>query len=198
MTHAIGALTIAAAATWLAAALTGLAAVRMIGLRASALLSGIGGLAAATCGVLLAVHGAGTTLRLGGGPVGAASFHIEPLAAPFILLLGLVAIAIALYAPHYHEPARGTAAYLTAYNLALLASLAVLTAGNVVAFLVAWESTALLCYLLILRYHKREGVADGAFLFIALSEVGFLMITLAFAILATQTGTLDLIEIAHR
>ena len=99
-----------------------------------------------------------------------------------------MAVAIALYSPRYHEPSEGTAVYLAVYNLALLASLAVLAAGNVVTFLVAWESMALLCYLLILRHHKRAGVAQGAFLFIALSEIGFLMIVLAFAILATQTG----------
>jgi len=74
----------------------------------------------------------------------------------------------------------------------------VLIAGNVVAFLVASETMALLCYLMILRHHKRPGVAHGAFLFIALSEIGFLMIMLAFAILATQTGSLDLATIAAR
>ena len=57
---------------------------------------------------------------------------------------------------------------------------------------------ALLCYLLILRHHTRPGVAQGAFLFIALSEIGFLMIALAFAILATQTGSLNLATIAAR
>ena len=198
MTHAIGALAIGAAAAWAAAALTAIAAVRLVGLRACAALSGAGGAAGATCGALLALHGNGTTLRLGSGPVGGATFHIEPLAAPFIVLLGVVAVAIALYAPRYHEPQRGTAAFLAVYNLALLASLAVLVAGNVVAFLVAWESMAVLCYMLILRHHARQGVAQGAFLFIALSEIGFMLIVLAFAILATHTGTLDLVEIARR
>lgn len=198
MTHAIGALAIGAGGAWLAAATIGLAAHRMAGLIGSAVLSGLGGGAAAVCGVLLAVHGVGPTLRLGAGPVGGATFHLAPLAAPFIALLGLVAGAIALYSPRYHQPARGTAAYIFVYNLALLASLAVLIAGNVVAFLVAWESMALLCYLVILRHHDRVGVARGAFLFIALSEVGFVMIVLAFAILASQTGSLELGTIAAR
>jgi len=198
MTHALGALTIAAAGLWLGAAIIALGAGRKLMLVASAALSGAGGAAAATGGVLLAVHGAGTTLRLGTSLVGGTTFHVAPLAAPFILLLGVVAVANALYAPRYHEPGPGTAAYLAAYNLALLASLAVLVAGDVVAFLVAWESMALLCYVLILRHHKREGVAQSAFLFIALSEVGFVLIVLAFAILATQTGTLDLATIAAR
>jgi hydrogenase-4 component B len=198
MSHAIGALAIAAAGAWLAAAILGLGATRRAGLLASAAVSGVGGAAALICGVLLAVHGAGPTLTLGAGPVGGASFHLAPLAAPFIALLGLVAGAIALYAPRYHEPEAGTAVYLLVYNLALLTSLAVLIAANVVAFLVAWETMALLCYLLILRHHTRAGVAHGAFLFIALSEIGFLMIVLAFAILAAQTGSLDLATIAAR
>ncbi|MGO9822707.1 MAG: hypothetical protein ACLPTJ_18925, partial [Solirubrobacteraceae bacterium] len=170
MTDAIGALAIVAAAAWLAAACIGLGSERRIALAASAAVSGAAGVAAAACGLLLAVHGAGTTLRLGSGLVGGATFHLAPLGSPFIFLLGLVAVAIALYGPRYHEPGAGTAVYLSVYNLALLASLAVLTAGNVVMFLVAWESVALLCYLLILRHHKREGVAAGAFLFVALSE----------------------------
>ena len=48
-----------------------------------------------------------------------------------------------------------------------------LVAGNVVTFLVAWETMALLCYLLILRQPRRSEVAAGAFWFLALSEVGF-------------------------
>jgi hydrogenase-4 component B len=198
VTHAIGALAIAAAGAWLAGALIALGAARPIALRGAAVLSGTGGAAATTCGALLALHGAGTTLQLGAGPVGGATFHIAPLAAPFIFLLGLVASANALYSPRYHQPGQGTAVYLAVYNLALLASLAVLVAGDVVAFLVAWESMALLCYLLILRHHQRQGVAAGAFLFIALSEIGFVLIVLAFAILASQTGTLDLATIAAR
>ena len=198
MTHAIAGLVIAAAAAWLAAATTALAARREAGLRGSAACALVGGACAAVAGALLAIHGSGTTLRLGGGPVGAATFRIAPLAAPFILLLGLVAAANALYGPRYHETGAGTCAYLLVYHLALVASLAVLVAGDVVAFLVAWESMALLCYLVILRHHQRTGVARAGFLFIALSEIGFLLIVLAFAILATQTGSLDLATIAAR
>jgi len=191
-------LIIAAAAGWLGAAGLAPLAGRGMGLRACAWLSGTAGLAAAGGGVLLAMHGSSATVRLGGGTVGAASFTIAPLAAPFIALLGAVAVANGLYAPRYHHPSGGTAAYLAAYNLALLSSLAVLVAGNVVAFLVAWETMALTCYLLILRHHERPGVGAAALLFIALSEVGFALIVLAFAILATQTHTLELATIAAR
>ena len=91
MRDAIGALAIGSAGAWLTAAILGLGGTQRVGLVSSALLSGLGGVAAAVCGVLLAVHGAGPTFTLGTDPVGGASFHLAPLAAPFILLLGVVA-----------------------------------------------------------------------------------------------------------
>lgn len=199
MNVAISALCVAAAGAWVvAAAVAAVGAHRRAGLIADCAASGLGGACAIAAGVELALRGHAAHVRLGGDLVGAAAFHPQPLAAAFIVLLGLVAVAIALYAPRYHDPGIGTAAYLVAYNLALLASLAVLCAANVVTFLVAWESMALLCYLLILRHHERRGVPQGAFLFLALGEVGFVLIVAAFVILATHTGTLDLTTIARR
>jgi hydrogenase-4 component B len=196
--NAITTLALSAAGLWVLAAATGLAASRLLWLRVAALLSGLGGIAAVTSGTLLAIHGSATTVNLGSNVVGGGNLRLEPLAAAFIVLLGLVALAIALFAPRYHQPSRGTAVYLSVYNLALLASLIVLAAGNAVTFLVAWESMALFSYLVILRHQERAEVARGAFLFLALSEIGFALIVLAFAILATQTGTLDLVTMAHR
>ena len=105
----------------------------------------------------------------------------------FVALLGLVAVAIAWYAPRYHQPGRGTAIYLAAYNLALLACLAVLAAGGMVTFLVAWETMSLACYLLILRHPRSDASARGAFWFLALSEIGFLLVVAAFVILSSKT-----------
>jgi hydrogenase-4 component B len=199
VTHAITILCAAAAAAWAAAAGTGaLAAHSRRGLVCASLISSAGGACAVAAGALLALHGHASRIALGSDLVGAAAFWPRPLAAPFILLLGLVAAAIGLYAPRYHEPGRATALYLAVYNLALVASLALLAAANVTSFLVAWESMALLCYLLILRHHRREGVMRGAFLFLALSEAGFVLIVAALVILATQTGTLDFAAIAAR
>jgi hydrogenase-4 component B len=199
LSSAITLLIVGAAAVWCAAA--GLALVladRDVGLRAAGYVSSAGGTCAGAAGVLLALDGASARIHLGESLIGAASFAPRPLAAPFIFLLGLVAAAIGLYGPRYHAPGRGTAVYLMVYNLALVASLALLTAADVTSFLVAWETMALLCYLLILRHHRREHVAHGAFLFLALSEAGFVLIVAAFVILATRTGTLDLAAIAAR
>jgi hydrogenase-4 component B len=189
---------VVAGALWAVAAMLALAATRQVGIIAAAAVSGIAGAAAVAGGVIVAADGASNSLTLGGDPVGRFAVQAQPLASPFIALLGVIAIAIALYAPRYHSPRPATAAYLCGYNLALLASLIVLVAANAIVFLVAWESMALASYLLIVRDHRGEGVANAGLLFIAMSEAGFALIVAAFAILAVKTGTMDFGLIAAR
>ena len=191
MSSTATALLVAAGVLWTAAGAVGLAGARRVGLIAAAVLSGCGGVAAAVGASIVAADGASNSLTLGGDPVGRFTVQAQPLASPFIILLGVIAVAIALYAPRYHRPEAATAAYLCSYNLALLASLVVLVAGNAVVFLVAWESMAVASYLLIIRNHREAGVAGAGFLFIAMSEAGFALIIAAFGILAAKTGSMD-------
>jgi hydrogenase-4 component B len=189
-----------AAAAWIAAALTALAGgTTGSGIRVTCAISGLGGVAALAGGVAALLSGDTRVISLGGSTVvGSLQLQATSLAGIFAALLGIVAVAIAAYVPRYHEASGGTAVYLAAYNLALLASLVVLAAGGVVTFLVAWESMALLCYLLILRRPRSSQVAGGAFWFLALSEIGFVLIVAAFVILATKTHSMQLDVIAAR
>ena len=191
----------AAGAAWLAAALAGLLAARTTaGLRACCVLSALGGAAAAVGGGWSLLYGNTPLVSLGpptvtGGPL---QLQATSLAGAFTALLGVVAVAIACYAPRYHQPSPGTGLYLAAYNLALLACLAVLAAGGMVTFLVAWETMSLACYLLILRHPRSGESARGAFWFLALSEAGFLLVVAAFVILSAKTGSTSLPGIAAR
>jgi len=199
VTGAATVLLLCASALWLAAA--GLAPLGRgrRGLVACAASSGLGGAAALAGGIVVMLHGAGASLTIGApNLVGAFTLQLSPLAAAFIALLGLLAIALGLFAPRYHHAGRGTAFYVCAYNFALLASLGVLVAGNAVVFLVTWESMTAFSYLLILRHHQQRSVMAGGFWFLALGELGFALVVAAFAILSVKTGTLDLAAMAAR
>jgi hydrogenase-4 component B len=186
-------------AAWAVAGVIGLGAVRRPALWMWGYTTALGGAAALVGGVMLALDGhATTTLEGSGGLVGALSLRGTPLAAPFIVLLGIVAVAVGLYAPRYHSPSRGSATYAFVFSVALIASLAVLVAADVTTFLVAWESMTLASALVVLRHRAQPGVADGAFLFLALGEMGFALIIAAFVILATQGHSMDLVTIAAR
>ncbi|HYS31209.1 MAG TPA: proton-conducting transporter membrane subunit, partial [Streptosporangiaceae bacterium] len=157
------------------------------------------GAAAVAGGVSCLWWGNSRVVSAGGSViVGTLQLQATSLGGVFVALLGLVAVALAAYAPRYHQAGPGAGVYLGVLNLALLACLGVLAAANVVTFLVAWESVALLCYLLILRYPQRPAVAIGAFWFLALSETGFVLAVAAFVILATKTHSMQLDVIAAR
>jgi len=191
---------LAAAAGWALAVLVSLAGGgRPAATRLCCALSALGGAAALAGGVSSLWWGNSRVITAGPAEVaGALQLQATSLAGVFAALLGLVAVAIAAYVPRYHEPGPGSALYLAVYNLALIASVAVLAAGGVVTFLVAWESMALLCYLLILRHPGRDAVAGGAFWFLALSETGFVLVIAALVILATKTHSMELSVIAAR
>jgi hydrogenase-4 component B len=189
----------AAATCWAAAGLLGAAARSRAVLVLAGTVSAAGGAAALVGGVLLALEGHPTAaLQASGQVVGGLGLRATPLASAFVVLLGLVALAVGIYAPRYHKPGRGSSVYLLVFNLALVASLTVLVAANVTTFLVAWESMTLTSALLVLRNRRQRGVAEGAFLFLALGEVGFVMIIVAFVIMATQCHSLDLAVITAR
>ena len=189
-----------AAAAWSLAALAALTGgASRPGIRGCCALSGLGGAAALAGGVSSLLSGNSRVVTTGGSVVvGTLQLQATSLAGVFAALLGLIAVATAAFVPRYHQPGRGTSLYLAVYNLALLASLAVLAAGGVVTFLVAWGTMSLLGYLLILRHPRRSEAAAGAFWFLALSETGFVLIVAAFVILATKTHTMQLDLIAAR
>ncbi len=186
---------------WAAATIVAvLAGTTRAGMLACCALSALAGAPALAGGAAALLAGDSRVVSAGGSVVvGSMQLQVTSLSGTFAILLGLVAMAIGLYlARSRNEGSAGTAVYLCAYNLALIASLAVLTAGNVVTFLVAWESMALLCYLLILHRPRSSEVAGGAFWFLALSETGFVLIVAAFVILAAKTHSMQLDVIAAR
>jgi hydrogenase-4 component B len=188
-----------AAGAWFAAGLTGLLSARTAGgLRACCALSALGGAAAAAGGGWSLLYGDTAVVSAGAGTITGGPLRLQAtsLAGVFAALLGVVAVAIACYAPRYHEPSPGTALYLATYNVALLACLAMLAAGGMLTFLIAWETMSVACYLLILRHPRDLGVARGAFWFLALSEAGFLLVVAAFVILSSKTGFTTLNGIA--
>ncbi|MCL6105625.1 MAG: hypothetical protein M1483_08400 [Actinobacteria bacterium] len=202
--------------------LAGISAVLTKGssLRLSGMLSALGGILTVVGGIAVAIHGRSVTIvatamaRSHSVAIGTFTFSATPLSSLFLVLLGVVATAVALYAPKYHrfplpvgrdsENSRGWRAgegfsvgtYTLFYNLTLMAALAVLLAGDVVTFLVFWETTSLCAWLLVAKQHDQKPVRKAALMFLIFAEVGFGFIITAFVLLATRVGTLSLSGIA--
>lgn len=156
--------------------------------------------AAATVGSLVLVVDAivvlggrsGLLLLPASTPLGGFEVRLGPLSGLFLLLTGLVGIAISLYSAEYAVRVGGPprqAAMLCLYNLTMASLAVLLTAGNALTFLLAWEAMSILTYVLVAVDYDHPGVPEAAFLMLAISELGFVAITVGFALVgAFQPG----------
>ena len=153
--------------------------------------------AAAAAGATVLFSGGGFTLTLWTLPgLAALTLRIDPLAAAFVLVTGLVLFPASIYAGGElrRESLRGRERAFTLMLLALYASIVlILISGDAVLFLLAWELMSILCYLLVLCGQGDETgqrVASG-YLLLAMGEAGTLAIALGFLLLALNASSME-------
>ncbi len=121
--------------------------------------------------------------------------RLDAVSALFLVLVCLVGGLGALYAHEYwsehhfpHSAPRGRC-----WWSALMLSMGlVLTCGNGLHFLFAWEAFALSAYFLITLDHDRPEVRKAGWLYLAASHAGTMALTAFFSAMAARTGTWDL------
>ena len=155
----------------------------------SPVLATAGGVLAAAAGVGLVV-GAGTVTASGGQVLGLTpvALHYDGLSGAFLIALGLSAAAASLSVVGEKPRSRVEG---IAYPLFLLSILMVLGAGNAFAFLLAWESMALLSAVLVFGLRPSRAVVSAGNLYLAMTHVATAAILVGFALLAAATGSLD-------
>ncbi|MGH9487024.1 MAG: proton-conducting transporter membrane subunit [Terriglobales bacterium] len=174
-----------------AAALFALAAPR--GARAAIRWAGL------ACGLLLMAAASARLLGAGGGPwrlwrlagAGSMLLHVDALAAVFLFTAGLVYVPCCWFAADQLADSGGARRFAV-LHFALMAAVAwVLTAGDAVGFLIAWECMSVLCYLLVNERRAAAQDARAGFLLLAMGEGGFLAVAVAFLILAAHAPGLS-------
>lgn len=142
---------------------------------------------------------------LAGGPVSgrlgahAASgmtfgYAVTPLAAWFLLVLGLVAVPVALYSIGYlaHAvPGAKTAMVGASFNVLLAAVALVFAAADVVTFLFAWEVMTLSTAALVATEHEIRSTRRAAYMYLVMSHVGTGALLAGFLVLASASGSLS-------
>jgi hydrogenase-4 component B len=120
-------------------------------------------------------------------PLTGLALRIDGLSAFFLIVIGLVEAAAAVYGFGY------SAAYEGRYSLRMLgAMLNVLPlsmtlqvmADNALTFLMAWEAVSLSAYALVLTEHDRPGTVRAARWYIALTHAGFAALVAMFLLLS--------------
>ena len=111
-------------------------------------------------------------------------FAVTPLARPFLVVLALGTIVVALWNLRRGRAAAGFP--LVCFSAAMLG---VLLAQSVVAFLLSWELMSLISIAIVATESERKDVRRAAFAYALVSQLGALAITIALAMLAVHAGS---------
>lgn len=120
------------------------------------------------------------------------SFRVDSLSAFFLLVISVLAVAVSVYATgyvgeYYHKKNVGLLG--GGLNLFLLSMAAVVSVDNAFAFLVAWELMSVVSFGLVMFEHERDDVRIAGYVYVVMTHVATLFITLSFLALFLFTGT---------
>jgi hydrogenase-4 component B len=119
-------------------------------------------------------------------------YAVAPLSAWFLMVLGIVAIPVALYSAGYFAhavaPSR-TAGVGVGFNALVGSVELVFAAGDVMTFLFAWEIMTLATAALVVTDHDVRANRRAAYLFLVMSHIGTGCLVAGFFALVAVTGS---------
>lgn len=159
-------------------------------------LGSIFGIAASACA--LWAGGLGVFSSLGAivlaTPFSFAEFTImiNPLSGLLLIVINLLALVAWIYGLGYLKEYTGKGIGVICFfmNLFIVSMNLVITVDNAFWFLVFFEIMSLTSYFLVI-VDQDEKSTKGGFLYLIMAHIGFLMIMIAFFVMASVTGSLD-------
>jgi hydrogenase-4 component B len=127
-------------------------------------------------------------------PLGTLTVSLDRLSGLFLAITATVFFPVSIFSAGYLKR------YLERYSLRvfgvlyfiLFASIAlILIAGDILLFLMAWETMSIASYLLVNFEHREEKNTEAGYLMLGMGEAGTLGAALALLLLAVMSGSLD-------
>jgi hydrogenase-4 component B len=113
-----------------------------------------------------------------------------PLQGFFIVVISLIAFAASVYSTGYMESTRNRTVVGFFFNLFVLSMYAVVLAGNILTFLVAWETMSVISYFLVTA-ERDDRASHAGLVYAVMTHVGTAFIVAAFFLLYRYTGSMD-------
>lgn len=152
-------------------------------------LLGLSGVAAVAAGLLALSAPAAAVAEL---PLGLPwlpwHLRLDALAGFFMLMIGLVVMAVSVYGPGYvrdFEHGQDSLRVLGAFTgLFVVGMLLVVLADDAFLFMVSWELMSLSSYFLVAFQHEQAANRRAAFIYLLMAQIGALSILLGYGVLA--------------
>ncbi|MDL2280740.1 hypothetical protein LJC10_02635 [Selenomonadales bacterium OttesenSCG-928-I06] len=119
---------------------------------------------------------------------------MDNLSAYFVLVISLIGIAVTIYSIGYvgEYQGRKNIAWLSGLmNIFMLSMIAVVTSTSVFSFLLSWELMSLVSFLLVMYDHEKKEVRSAGYIYVVMTHLGTVFLTLSFLTLFLYTGSLS-------
>ena len=147
----------------------------------------VGALAGLALGAVCLAAGRVPTFAAAFLPLTGFALRIDGLSAFFLIVIGVVGAAVAVYGFGYSSAYEGrySLPMLGAMLNVVLLSLSVqVIADNALTFLMAWEAMSLSVYLMVLTEHDQPGTIRSAHWYIAFTHAGFAALVAMFLLMS--------------
>ena len=135
-----------------------------------------------------------------GAPVNFFSFPIssvfefffggDALSGFFIIVISVLAFSVSVYSIGYTDKMKNQGLMGFLFNLFILSMIAVVTSGNIITFLISWETMSVISYFLVTIDRDKESAKAGL-LYAVMTHIGTAFIIVSFLLLYAYTGTMD-------
>jgi hydrogenase-4 component B len=122
------------------------------------------------------------------------SFNIDSLSAFFLIAIFAVSLLAALYSFHYMDKAQDslrTAAHYLFFGLLVASMALVVTANNLVTFILSWELMSLSSFFLVVYHYEAVENRKAGYLYFIFSQVGAMFLFAAFGVIYAHSGSFD-------
>ncbi|MFA7633603.1 MAG: hydrogenase 4 subunit B [Thiohalomonadaceae bacterium] len=151
-------------------------------------LLGLSGLATVIAGFLALLGDPVSTQLPLGLPWLSWSIYVDALAGFFLILIGVVVFAVAVFGPGYtrefQHGRHSLAALCVPTGLFVAGMQLVVIANDAFMFMIAWELMSLSSYFLVAYQHEQAANRRAAFLYLLMAHIGGIAILLSYGVLA--------------
>ncbi len=135
----------------------------------------------------------GTEMRIVSAPISSALefvFRGDPLSGFFVTVISILALPVSIYSIGYIKNIGNKGSMGLLYNLFILSMYSVILSGNIITFLISWETMSVISYFLV-TFDRNEKSARAGLIYAVMTHIGTAFIIALFLILYKNTGQMD-------
>ena len=123
-------------------------------------------------------------------PAFAFAFHGDALSGFFVAVISILAVSVSIYSIGYTKDFSNQGLLGFLYNLFILSMYAVVLSGNIITFLISWETMSVVSYFLVTFDRDRKSAKAGL-IYAIMTHIGTGFIIVLFLVLYKYTGQMD-------